>query len=311
MIIQFSHNGKEINLSQRSKKNGEAYKFEDQTTGYRYWNNEKEHKRKFIKQKGLYLENLGDTFSETPKEADLFFWGEWEPQSKFELTGNPYTGESGLPHAIHSPMFSNRGIGRHNTDPFVFGESFYYTNCKQEKTGRGQMMLDLQKDSIILFGSERGKTEFIIDTVFVVQCSETVNDYKGHPNLYPQMLREATINLNGGLENWYKLYKGKMYNNKTAYSSDNSSTFCFFPCKTDYGNQGFERPVIDWQKFKLQKPGAGTVLHEVSYKSEYDFWSDLVAELLIQGFSFGIQLEMPKNNDACVFPEYIEKEEGC
>lgn len=52
-------------------------------------------------------------------------------------------------------MFSTRGIGVHNTDPFVFGENFYYTNCKQQRFYR--ILRTLNNGSIIIYGSEKAK----------------------------------------------------------------------------------------------------------------------------------------------------------
>lgn len=312
MIIQFSHPGKELDIKQNSRKNGRSYIFNSSNSGFRFWNNENSHKRKFLKNQGWYLKNdAGKTFDTTPKKGELCFWGEWEPQSEFELTGNPYSTQPSLPHSVHIPLFSKRGKGSLNTDPFVFGDYFYYTNCKQKQTGKGLKMLSLPSDSIILFGSEKNKTDFVIDTVFVVGTSETVKDYKTHRNNYPNILREATIDLNGGLANWHKLYKGKMYDFNNHYSKENTYTFCFFPCKVDCKSTGFERPIIDWRKFGLQKPGAYTVLKQINYSSETDFWNDIVKEIIKQGFSLGIKLEMPKNNDIIDFPEYKETKKKC
>lgn len=293
MIIQFSHPGKELEIKRNSRKNECLYLFHTTNSGIRFWNNEKYHKRKFLKHEGWYLENIGETFDPHPKRGELYFWGEWEPQSEFKLTGNPYSTQPSLPHAIHKPIFSKQGKGKHNTDPFVFGEHFYYTNCKQKQTGNGQKMLNLPKFSIILFGSEKNKTDFVIDTVFVVDTSETIKNYKTHKNNYPNILREATIDLNGGLQNWHKLYRGKMYNFHNHYSNENPYIFCFFPCKVGCDITGFERPTIDWKKFGLQKPGAYTVLKEIRYSSEISFWNNIVEEIIKQGFSLGIKLEMP------------------
>ncbi len=310
MIIQFSHDGEELNLSRRSKKNEIAYRFDNLTSniGYRYWNNEPRHKRKFIKHNGWYLENTGISFNPKPKKAELFFWGEWEPQSRFELTGNKYLKTPSLPHAIHYPMFSVRGIGGHNTDPFVFGENFYYTNCKQNSY---RMLRTMDNGSIVIYGSEKGKTDFIIDTVFVVDTSETIENYHSHPTDYPSILRQATIDLRNGLPNSMRLYKGKMYDFKSFYSNNFPYIFCFVPCKVDCDILGFERPVIDWKTFNLKKPGAGTVTKKVNYNSEIDFWHDIVAEIIKQGFSLGIKLEMPVVNDYEDFPEYENHNSEC
>lgn len=311
MIIQFSHPGKELELKRKSRKNGHSYVFNTEHLGFRFWNNENDHKRKFLKYQGWYLENTGTIFNPKPKKGELCFWGEWEPQSEFELTGNPYSSQPSLPHAIHKPLFSTRGIGRHNTDPSIFGEHFYYTNCKQKQTGKGQKMLNLPNHSIILFGSEKNKTDFVIDTIFVVEKSETVANYRTHSTYYPKILREATIDLNGGLEDWHKLYQGKMYDFSNHFSDERPYIFSFFPCQVNQDNIGFERPIIDWKKFGLQKPGAYTVLKEINYHSETDFWNEIVDEIIKQGFSLGIKLEMPKNNDIIEFPEYEETTKKC
>lgn len=308
MVIQFSHNGKELNLS---RKDSEDYKLDSKSSGYRFWNNTSTHKRKFMKHRGWYLENTGNEFSCRPQEADLYFWGEWEPQSKFELTGNSFSNKENLPYAIHYPIFSTKGIGHHNTDPFVFGDYFYYTNCKQKQAGRGKKMLSLTKGSIIIFGSEINQCDFMIDTVFVVSDSETVEDYRKQPNNYPDILRQATIDLNGGLQNWHKLYKGEMFDFDNPYSENNQYAFCFFPCKINCENKGFQRPIINWEKFGFQKPGAGTVLHSINSNSDFDYWSALVSELIQQGFSLGIKLDFPSIENNIKFPDYRNKETQC
>lgn len=301
MIIQFSHNGKELNMTLRKSN---KYQFETPSSGCRFWNSEPNHKRKFMKHKGWYLENCGDKFSITPKQAELFFWGEWEPESKFELTGNPYSAKGGLPHAIHYPLLSNNSLGVHNTDPYVFGESFYYTNCKQKQKRNGKKMLSLSSGSIILFGSEINRSEFIIDTVFVVSTKETVAEYKNHVNNYPHILRQITIELKGReLNDWHTLYKGKMYDLNSSYTENMTSTFSFFPCKANCGNSGFERPVINCKDFDLQKPGAGTVLYTVKNITEKEFWDKLIEVLLKEGYSLGIQLDDPLFEEITNSPE--------
>jgi hypothetical protein len=102
-----------------------------------------------------------------------------------------------------------------------------------------------------------------------------------------------------------------MFDFTNRYSEKAPYTFCFVPCKVNCELSGFERPVIDWQRFNLQKPGAGTVTKKVEYRSESDFWHNLVAELIKQGFSLGVKLEMPLNNDIEEFPEYEETAPKC
>ena len=77
MIIQFSHPGKELEIKKQSKKNGLSYIFNTANTGFRFWNNENDHKRKFLKHQGWYLENKNKiSFDPKPKKGELYFWGD-------------------------------------------------------------------------------------------------------------------------------------------------------------------------------------------------------------------------------------------
>lgn len=301
MIIQFSHNGNELKLSRNSKLHGFHFRFDPvpANTGIRFWNDLDHHKRKFISHQGWYIDAAKKAL---PVKDQLWFWGEWEPQSVFDLAG--HKSRPDLPSAIHFPLISTRGVGRHNTDPFVFGTHFYYTNCKQKQNGKGKKMLALTSNSIIIFGSEKDKSRFLIDTVFVVNKSETFKDYLKHKHLYPQTLRKATLDLSGGLQPWNTLYQGKMFDHSKSLEENMDATFCFVPCLLERQSILFEKPEIDITKFKLQKPGAGTVLHVVDYKSEQLFWNELVNEITEQGFHLGIQFDDVKDNDNIDVPEY-------
>jgi hypothetical protein len=275
-IIQFSHPGEQIVISKRSKRNGLAYRFNNDNSGVRFWNNENRHFRKFLVNNGLYLTDL----EAAPKEGRLHFWGEWEPQSNFTLTG--LTGKY-VPNAIHEPFFTSMGQGIHNTDPFVFGKYFYYSNCKQ---GRNKMN-SLSSGDIIIFGSEFSDG-FALDTVFVVKDSISTYEYRKDPTRVPDLLRRITLDINNLYinNNEFRLYKGEMYQDSTK------SIFSFFPCKL--ANQGtYPRPMLSFDKFGLQSPGAGTVLRDIKYTSSEFFWFDLIEEIRKQGYYLGIQTDMP------------------
>jgi hypothetical protein len=140
----------------------------------------------------------------------------------------------------------------------------------------------------------------------VTDQKESVKQYKSHPENYPDLLRFLTIDLHAGLDEWHTLYKGKMLDTGSAYNEQsNQQPFCFFPCKVgSEGANGFSRPVIDFTRFKLKTPGAGTVLQSIYYSSDLDFWRDIVAELILQGYSLGIKLDMPKIDRTVPIPEY-------
>jgi hypothetical protein len=292
-IIEFSHPGLQLNLGKRGKKNGIAYSLTSNTNGIRYWNNENTHYRKFISNKGSYLVDLDST----PGNGDLLFWCEWEPQSYFSLTN-----KSGKlnPNAIHEPFISMNGVGVHNTDPFVFGLDFYYSNCKQKRNN----MTNLNSGDLILFGSEYDEG-FALDTVFIVRGSNTAKEYQKNPNTFPPLLRQATLDLNNLYQHNsdLKLYHGEMY-----YSSP-KGIFSFFPCRLKTGGP-FQRPLLEYGKFKLQSPGARTVLHDIDYNSVTSFWNDLVTEILNQGYFLGIQADMPPTKNKMKFSK-VKKGKGC
>jgi hypothetical protein len=127
------------------------------------------HGRKFLVARGSYVDDDGNGVA----EAELVFWGEWEPPSQVATRWAP----SGfLPCALHRPFWTRPTTDgyRQNTDPWVWGDRMLYSNCKQT-TGkphyRPNSMQRLNRGSVICFGSTLGG-EFCIDTVFVVASAE-------------------------------------------------------------------------------------------------------------------------------------------
>ena len=101
----------------------------------------------------------------------VVFWGEWEPESEGEPIAS--TGPDG-PRWIHRPYYvrpTSYPGDLQNTDPFVFGDRFLYTLCRQTKPisghARPTFLRDLAPGSLILFGSLKGG-DFVLDTALVV-----------------------------------------------------------------------------------------------------------------------------------------------
>jgi hypothetical protein len=123
------------------------------------------HARKFVSCRGAYLDGRGE-----PVEDDLVFWGEWEAQSRVVRR---WDRAPGLPTVLHEPYWSppSGEAEWQNTDPWVFGDRFLYSNCKQHTDNtpsrRPSALQRLRRGSVILFGSGKGG-EFVLDTVFVV-----------------------------------------------------------------------------------------------------------------------------------------------
>lgn len=200
-VVQFLHSGKEYKLSECKNEAGKITK---------PWNYGL-HRRKFLHAKGIYIEN-GKKIGDEENWKDIYFWGEWEPESKVTPIVNQESGD--YPHSIHEPFVEieeseklnvpgpitqkdkDGSIKKNedgstiqfiatNTDPFVFGkDGFYYSCCKQNRKGNPTQMQDLEPGSIILFGSrikdqETGNPYFALDTVFVVGPNKNKkNQYK-------------------------------------------------------------------------------------------------------------------------------------
>jgi len=144
-VVQFPHPGREHNPGKQDLMP---------------WNT-KSHARKFLRSPGDYVAPDGSV-----GEADLVFWGEWEAPSRV-VARWPRDGR--LPRFLHEPLWAvPHAPGIQNTDPWVFGDRFLYSNCKQLTAhGNPSALQSLIPGSVVLFGSQLDD-EFVLDTVFVV-----------------------------------------------------------------------------------------------------------------------------------------------
>lgn len=260
-IVQFTHPGGQYVLTQNEKK-----------SGIKEWNISN-HRRKFLIAEGQYV--TGGTLS-VPQE--LLFWGEWEPDSEIVATysvSDPVI----CPIHLHSPFLrldkkgkvikSNSKLATtpiacctgklsptcskvcnqfENTDPFVFGDSFYYSLCKQDTF---VSMRNLDVGSIILFGStisaKRGGPYFVLDTVFVVGDKQayTVNNYKKDlagfiPNHYAEIMGFNALATKVQLT----CYKGATFNDPI------NGMYSFVPCEpAEVPRSGFSRVMLKEKDF--------------------------------------------------------------
>lgn len=127
------------------------------------WNTAGSHRRKFIVSPGTLQASDGYT-----ENTEVVFWGEWEPPSSVVRR---WPKSRDLPRVLHRPCVAEPPPGpRQNTDPWVFGEAFLYSNCKQLNPRPWRTPSALQRldvGSIILFGSASHE-RFLLDTLFVV-----------------------------------------------------------------------------------------------------------------------------------------------
>lgn len=82
------------------------------------------HARKFLRSPGRYVAPDGSI-----REGTLVFWGEWEPPSRVV---DRWAQDGRKPRFLHEPSWTAPvDSGLANTDPWVFGERFRFSNCKQ------------------------------------------------------------------------------------------------------------------------------------------------------------------------------------
>ena len=130
--------------------------------GGRAWNTYSyAHARKFMQTPGTWTDEHGHQHS-----GDLWAWGEWEAQSEL-LQELDQPDSWGQPRYLWLPYYTDQPDGYerlHNTDPFIFGDRFLYSNCKQ---ARRPSLKRLDQGSVIAFGSKK-KHSWVLDTVLVI-----------------------------------------------------------------------------------------------------------------------------------------------
>ena len=267
------------------------------------------HKRKFMQFRGDWIDE-----ADKKHTGDLCAWGEWEPESDIIREFNP---QGGVPHAPRYLWFPywvprNSYRGLHNTDPFIFGDHFLYSNCGQSAPSkRGLKHLD--QGSVIAFGSGKkvhGKRKWVLDTVLVVSDSiayEPLHPRKALEGRVPDAFLEVT----GGplAENTRKgaasgacaptsaslrLYLGATPDKPVC------GMYSFFPARPAGHEAGFPRPVIrldddyfncgNWQAPK----GAQCNLSPDTLRF---LWDSLVGQVRKAGLVLGTRAEMPKRFD--------------
>jgi len=246
-----------------------------------------EHRRKFMRMSGGWRSHA----DEPTCEGEIVFWGEWEAASAVE----PITERvSGGPQWIHHPFYNGiddaplQGI-RQNTDPFVFGDHFLYTYCRQPDN---RHLRRLAPGSLILFGSTF-KRQFVLDTCFVVgaRLPHTRDDYHetAAPHA-PPMFRETTLD-----PMYQQMSKScTLYLGATPDLPATNGTFSFVPCLPAAEGRTFARPAI-----KLERPlikigrtqQAGTIPCDDPARLR-ELWDRVVVQVL-ETCALGVRIGIP------------------
>lgn len=281
-FVQFSHPG---------------WEHEPDLAGGKAWNSyANNHMRKFMQLRGEWVEEDGARSS-----GDLRAWGEWEPESELiaELVRPP---ESALhPRYLWRPYYVTKSDYRelHNTDPFIFGERFLYSNCGQpSKPG----LTHLERGSVIAFGSGKkidGKRRWMLDTVLVV--ADYV-DYGAPEALMAldEWAPDAFLVASGGPlvdneEAQLRLYRGATPDDPI------DGLFSFFPAIPARGDSSFARPLIELpsEYFNPRSWQAPKGLWRNRSTDELrSLWESLVQQVRDAGLVLGTYAEPPERRDA-------------
>lgn len=262
------------------------------------------HMRKFMQLRGQWIDAAGDR-----RRGALHAWGEWEPESALVTKFAPTGGGAPHPRYLWRPYYVPRKSYRdlHNTDPFIFGPRFLYSNCFQSsKPG----LKRLDKGSVVAFGSSRkiaGAWRWMLDTVLVVsdfkdyRASDALDDLEAWApaafldvTVRPMLASpDVTVGSSCGSpgEERLRLYRGATPEDPV------DGMFSFFPASPAGGDTGFPRPLIDlpaeyFNPASSQSPkgfGCNRAPDELR-----GLWNRLVDQVRAAGLVLGTHAELPK-----------------
>ena len=293
-VVQLSHPGMEYpKLNEKGtltySKPGIDWS-NDKKGGTRLWNNRK-HKRKFMRMNGVkYLDA-----KKRPDKGEATFWGEWEAQSSFDVISKTNKNLD-KPRLCHKPFYDSSYSGEktNGTDPFIFGDHFWFTHCKQGY----KSIRNLGEDSIVIFGSERKQDKmFLVDTIFVISRRFSQKEIRENIEEYDDLLRKNNLELKDLIsdesKSEYGFYQGKSYKKNKIFS--------FVPAKVlNEESIGHGRLELDTTNeiHNFQRSGAGSVCKitkEFDNKMDLkNYWDLLVDETLNSGFVLAYEFPMPE-----------------
>ena len=249
------------------------------------------HLRKFMLGTGQVIDSAGYQKGTAPKRSQITLWGEWEPPSTIL---QQFDRVSQMPQYLHEPFleFPQHQDSIQNTDPFVFGERFRYTVCRQYVNGYPTILRNLPEGSVILFGSCVG-SQFALDTVFVVDAGAFIWSHESRPEQVEgdidSIYLDATINRLQA-DKPYRLYSGVRYKDRKRFNG----IYSFVPCMIADGKSSrFSRPMIDLPDIGLRQTQGYKYLSKTE-EGSVAIWEEVVRQVLGQGCSLATSIEMPK-----------------
>ncbi len=248
------------------------------------------HRRTFLSSWGTYRWR-----AEGPDErGEIEFWGEWEGEATVE---RPLPGESPYPRWLcrpnpnGAPPESEDGSPPQNTDPFVWGDGFRYSVCRQPTNRK---LRSLAPGSLILFGSSLGG-EFVLDTVFVVADStpHSRRTFRELARATSPVHMRATIEPCHGwqtdVETIFRMYIG------ATPLDTKAGMFSFVPCLPAKAD-GFPRPEIRLPG--LINPNlrmAANCTEPSSLDEVAEVWREVVRQVFEAELALANRLDLPES----------------
>lgn len=276
-VVQFIHPGAEHHVDKN---------------GWTPWNLKK-HGRKYLAVNGRAIDSSNHCDSSV-----LFVWAEWEGPSRSIFDWPNKHGE--YPSHLVVPQYPGHAkpiYGLQNTDPYIFGDHFKYTLCKQiNKNGVSNFLARLQPGTLILFGSNV-KNSFVLDTAMVLSevkvehslanwasvlssCSDTYKAMTLEPMYFDKNIRP---------ESRFTYYQG------ASHHTPFNKTFSYSPCIQETKlPQGFERPNISLPIVINQRLMMGQKRTQMSLSAIQECWLDTKAQVFDQDLCLGVEFDEPE-----------------
>ena len=257
------------------------------------------HRRKFLLRRGRALAAL----DARPAAADLVFWGEYEPPTSLVKTYSPPLPDG--PRVLFAPApvpFHRNDPPLMNTDPFVFGDRFFYGICKQNNKRGPTALQRLARGSVILFGSGQDRSKFVVDTVFVVadHVDWNLSNYREklkdivppeyfHATLDPIAHEMKVRDLSPSQS--FRLYIG------ATHAQPCEGMFSFFPClpARQGRERGFARPAVRRPGIVTDNLTQGQRMNpQPDLAAVQALWKDVARQILDQGLQLGVHADLPR-----------------
>ena len=250
------------------------------------------HARKFMQLPGRWVEHDGSTHS-----GELFAWGEWEAQSELlrPLGGSRADGcPQHLWRAYYTVPVDGRYDGLRNTDPFIFGSRFLYSNCQQPSRPG---LRSLGRGSVIAFGSYKTR-QWVLDTVVVVAGSVPYTASQADRELedpapdveVPEAFLDVTAAplASEGWDGALRLYWGATPDDPV------DDMYSFFPASPADDGPGFARPAIELNSQYFTKTLSRNHKRTgASLETLNDLWQSLVEQVHYADLVLGVHAVPP------------------